>query len=108
MSGSFDDRRKGFEAKWAHDADMQFRIVARRNKLLGLWAAGEMGRTGDAAAAYAKDVIAADMKEPGEEDVFRKLRRDLDAAKVSDHAIRHQMAELLDTAAAQVQSEAKK
>jgi hypothetical protein len=108
MSGSFDDRRKGFESKWAHDAEIQFRIMARRNKLLGLWAAGEMGHTGDKADAYAKSVVAADFEEPGEEDVFRKVRGDLDKAKYSDHAIRVRMADLLDTAAEQVQSETKK
>ena len=107
MSGSFEDRRKGFEGKWAHDAEMQFKIMVRRNKLLGLWAAGELGKTGDDAATYAKEVVAADFEEPGEEDVYRKVRGDLDAAKVTDHAIRRKMAELLDTAAEQVQNEAK-
>jgi hypothetical protein len=107
MSGSFDDRRRGFESKWAHDADMQFKIMARRNKLLGLWAAEQNGKTGDAAAAYAKEVVAADFEEPGDEDVFRKVRKDLDAAKVSDHAIRKKMADLLDLAAEQVQAESK-
>src|SRR6266481_4284536 len=63
MSGSFDDRRKGFESKWAHDADMQFKIMARRNKLLGLWAAGEMGLSAEKADAYAKAVVAADFEE---------------------------------------------
>ena len=108
MSGSFDDRRKGFESKWAHDEEMQFKIMARRNKLLGLWAAGEMGLAGEKADAYAKAVIAADFEEPGDEDVFRKVRGDLDAAKYSDHAIRHKMADLLELAAEQVQHEAKK
>jgi hypothetical protein len=108
MSGSFEDRRKGFEGKWAHDADMRFRIVARRNKLLGLWAAGELGKSGTAAEAYAQEVIAADFEEPGEEDVYRKLRRDLDSAKVTDHTIRRKMAELLDTATRQVEKEAGK
>jgi hypothetical protein len=108
MSGSFEDRRKGFEGKWAHDADMRFRIVARRNKLLGLWAAGELGKSGTAAEAYAQEVIAADFEEPGEEDVYRKLRRDLDSATVSDHTIRRKMAELLDTATRQVEKEAGK
>ena len=106
MSGSFDDRRKGFESKWAHDADMQFKIMARRNKLVGLWAAGEMGKSGDAAQAYAKEVIAADFEEAGDEDVFRKLRKDLPAT-ISDHAIRKHMVDLLDTAAEQVQAEGK-
>jgi hypothetical protein len=107
MSGSFEDRRRGFESKWAHDAEMQFKIMARRNKLLGLWAASEMGKTGDEAAAYAKEVIAADFTEPGEEDVYRKIRGDLDPAKVTEHTIRRRMAELLDEAAAQVEKEGK-
>jgi hypothetical protein len=106
MSGSFDDRRKGFESKWAHDADMQFKIMARRNKLLGLWVAEQTGKTGDAAAAYAKEVVAADFEEPGDEDVFRKVRKDLPAA-ITDHVIRKKMADLLDAAAEQVQNEAK-
>ncbi|MEJ1968104.1 MAG: DUF1476 domain-containing protein [Rhizomicrobium sp.] len=106
MSGSFDDRRKGFESKWAHDAEMQFKIMARRNKLLGLWAAEHLGKSGDEAAAYAKEVIAADFEEPGDEDVFRKVRKDLDAT-VSDSDIRHKMVDLLDVAAHQVQIEAK-
>jgi len=106
MSGSFDDRRKGFESKWAHDADMQFKIMARRNKLLGLWAAEQIGKSGDAATAYAKEVIAADFEEPGDEDVFRKVRGDLPAT-VTDHTIRHKMADLLEVAAEQVQTEAK-
>ena len=108
MSGSFDDRRKGFESKWAHDAEMQFKIMARRNKLLGQWAAGEMGLSGEKADTYAKAVVAADFEEPGEEDVFRKIRGDLDKAKYSDHAIRTKMAELLEVAAEQVQHEVKK
>ncbi|MEI9996478.1 MAG: DUF1476 domain-containing protein [Rhizomicrobium sp.] len=106
MSGSFDDRRKGFEAKWAHDADMQFKIMARRNKLLGLWAAGEMGKSADEAAAYAKEVIAADFEEAGDEDVFRKLRKDL-GPQIADQVIRHKMLDLLETAAEQVQGEGK-
>src|SRR5215469_8567635 len=107
MSGSFEDRRRGFESKWAHDADMQFKIMARRNKLLGLWVAEQNGKSGDAAAAYAKDVVSADFGAPGHEDVFHKVRKDLDAAKYSDHAIHKKMADLLDLAAEQVQSESK-
>ncbi len=106
MSGSFEDRRKGFEGKWAHDAEKQFKIIARRNKLLGLWAAGELGKTGADAEAYAKEVVIADFDEPGEEDVYRKVRGDLDADKVSEHTIRHKMADLLDTAAEQIVKEA--
>ena len=108
MSGSFEDRRRGFESKWAHDAEMQFKIMARRNKLLGQWAAGEMGLSGEKADAYAKAVVAADFEEPGEEDVFRKVRADLDKAKYSDHAIRQKMADLLEVASDQVQHEVKK
>ena len=107
MSGSFEDRRKGFESKWAHDAEMQFKIMARRNKLLGQWAAGEMGLAADKAETYAKAVVAADLQEPGDEDVFRKVRSDLDSAKYSDPAIRHKMVDLLEIAAEQLQREAK-
>ena len=108
MSGSFEDRRRGFESKWAHDAEMQFKIMARRNKLLGQWAAGEMSLPAEKAEQYAKAVVAADFEEPGDEDVFRKVRGDLDKAKYSDHAIRMKMAELLDVASDQVQHEVKK
>ena len=108
MSGSFEDRRRGFESKWAHDAEMQFRIMARRNKLLGQWVAGEIGLSGEKADAYAKAVVAADFEEPGDEDVFRKVRADLDKAKYSDHAIRQKMADLLEVASDQVQHEVKK
>jgi len=108
MSRSFDDRRKGFESKWAHDAEMQFRIMARRNKLLGLWAASEMGLSAEKADAYAKAVVASDFEEPGDEDVFRKVRGDLDESKFTDHAIRHKMVDLLEVASEQVQNEVKK
>jgi hypothetical protein len=109
MSGTFDKREKGFEAKWARDEELRFRVYARRNKLLGLWAAAEMGVTGPAADNYAKEVVAADFEKPGEEDVFEKLRRDLDARKVSlsDHLLRRKMDELLETAKLQIQSELK-
>ena len=107
MSGGFKDREKGFESKFAHDQEMQFKIMNRRNKLLGLWAADLLGKTGDAAAAYAKEVVAADFDEPGDEDVFRKVRKDLPAAKASDTDIRAKMHALLETAADQVTKEAK-
>lgn len=109
MSGTFEKREKGFEAKWAHDEELRFKVYARRNKLLGLWAAAEMGVTGPAADNYAKEVIAADFEKPGEEDVFEKVRRDLDARKIaiSDHLLRRKMGELLETAKLQVQSELK-
>ena len=106
MSG-IDDREKGFENKFAHDQELEFKAVARRNKLLGLWAADLMGLEGEAAAEYAKSVIVADFEEVGDEDVFRKVRGDLDAKKVelSDHLLRKQMEDLLAEARLQVQKE---
>jgi len=104
MSGSFGDREKAFESKWAHDEELRFKIIARRNKLLGLWAAEQMGISGDEAAEYAKAVVRADFEEPGEEDVFRKVRKDFEGKGIarSDHAIRVKMDELLQTATDQV------
>lgn len=104
---TFDKREKGFEGKFAHDQELQFKAEARRNKLLGLWAAEQMGLTGDEAAAYAKEVIKADFQEPGDEDVFRKVREDFDAKGVeqSDHQIRRTMDELMQTAMEQISSE---
>jgi hypothetical protein len=106
---SFEDREKGFERKFAHDEELKFRATARRNRLLGLWAAEQMGLAGDAAQAYAREVIKADLAEPGEEDVFRKLRADFDAKGVSqsDHQIRRKMAEFMGEAIAQIESEGK-
>ncbi len=106
---SFDDRQKGFENRYAHDQELQFKAQARRNKLLGLWAAEKMGISGDAAADYAKTVVKADFAEPGDEDVFRKIRQDLDAKGVaqSDHQIRRTMDELMATAKDQVMTETK-
>ena len=101
---TFDDRENAFEAKFAHDADMQFRAEARRNKLLGLWAAGLMGKQGDDAAAYAMAVIESDFAEAGDEDVFRKLSGDL--GSLSDAAtIRAKMAELATEARRQLMTE---
>ena len=110
MSGAFDKREKGFESKWAHDEDLKFKVYARRNKLLGVWVAGQIGLAGAGADAYAKDVIAADFEKPGDDDVFEKVRRDLDAKKValSDHLLRKKMDELLDEAKRQIEAEAKK
>jgi len=106
---TFEERQKGFERKFALDEELKFKATARRNRLLGLWAAGEMGITGDAAQAYAREVVKADLAEPGEEDVFRKLRADFDAKGVnqSDHQIRRMMAEMMSQAIAQIESEAK-
>ena len=91
------DREKAFEAKFALDEELRFKAEARRNKLVGLWAAGLLGKTGEAADAYAKDVVAADFEEVGHEDVVRKVKADFDAAGVdqSEHQIRRTMDELM-------------
>lgn len=104
---TFDKREEGFERKFAHDEELRFKASARRNKLLGLWAAGLMGMEGDDAAAYAKEVIKADFEEAGDDDVFRKIRGDFDAKGVeqSDHQIRRQMDELMAEAVAQIERE---
>jgi len=110
MTNTFEKREKGFEAKWALDEESRFKVYARRNKLLGLWAAGELGLGDAAAETYAKEVIASDFEKPGEEDVFEKLRRDFDAKKpdVSDATIRSRMEQLLETARDQISTELKK
>ncbi|NEX47799.1 DUF1476 domain-containing protein [Pseudotabrizicola algicola] len=101
---TFDDRENAFENKFAHDAEMQFRAEARRNKLVGLWAAGLMGKSGDEAAAYAMTVVEADFEEAGIEDVVRKVAADLNGKATADE-IRAKMAELLVTAKAQLMTE---
>lgn len=106
---SFDDRQKAFESKFAHDEELKFKATARRNKLLGRWAAEKMGLSGDEAETYAKDVVLSDLEEPGEEDVFRKIRKDLDDKGVdqSDHQIRRTMGDLMAEAISQIETEAK-
>ena len=103
---SFDKRKDGFESKFAHDEELRFKATSRRNKLLGLWAAEKLGKSGDDAQAYAKEVIRSDMQEAGDEDVFRKVRGDFDAASVqqSDHQIRRAMEELMAEAVAQIEA----
>jgi hypothetical protein len=103
---TFDKREEGFEKKFALDEEQKFKAMARRNKLLGLWAAEKMGLTGAEAEAYAKQVVMADVEEAGDHDVFRKVRGDFDAKKValSDHQIRRTMDELLQTAAEQIKA----
>lgn len=103
---TFDKREDAYEAKFARDEELRFKAEARRNKLLGLWAAEKLGKTGDAASAYAKEVIAADFEEAGDEDVFRKVRGDFDAASVdqSDHQIRRTMSDLLGQAIAEIEA----
>jgi hypothetical protein len=85
---TFDNRENAFENKFAHDAELAFKVVARRNKLLGLWAAERLGFSGEAAETYAKTVVAADLEEPGDEDVIRKLVADLAASGIDDAQIR--------------------
>jgi len=104
---TFDRRQEAFESKFAHDEELRFKAVARRNKLLGLWAAEKLGLDADKAQDYAKEVVRADFEEPGDEDVFRKIRRDFDEAGVeqSDHQIRRTMDELLHQAAEQIKNE---
>jgi hypothetical protein len=102
---TFDDRESAFENKFAHDEEMKFKAEARCNKLLGLWAAELLGKTGDEAAEYAKSVVKADFEEAGHEDVVRKVSGDLDG-KASDDEIRAKMAEFLIVAKGQLMDEA--
>jgi hypothetical protein len=106
---TFEDREKGFERKFAHDEELKFKATARRNKLLGLWAAEKLGLSGDEAQSYAREVVKADLAEPGEEDVFRKVRGDFDSKGVdqSDHQIRRMMGELMAEAVHQIETEGK-
>lgn len=101
---TFDDRQQAFEAKFAHDAEMQFRAEARCNKLVGLWAAELLGKTGQEATDYAMTVVAADFEEAGNEDVVRKLAADLDG-KVEADVIREKLAATLPVAKAQLMQE---
>ncbi len=100
---SFDKRQEDFERKFALDEEQKFKALARRNKLLGLWAAEKLGKTGADADAYAKEVVAADFEESGDDDVLRKVATDLNG-KASDAEIRKKMDELLGTAAMQVKA----
>ena len=95
----FDERERRFEARYANDAEARFRAEARRDKIVGRWAAAKLGHTGQAADDYARAVIKADMEEAGSEDVFRKLRADLPAA-VSDDEIRQAMGDAMEEAMA--------
>lgn len=102
---TFDDRENAFEAKFAHDAEMVFKAEVRRDKLVGLWAAGLLGKSGDAAEAYASEVVAADLEQPGSDDVVAKLAADL-SGKASEAEIRAKLAEMLPQAKAQLAREA--
>ena len=104
---TFDKRKDGFERKFTFDQEQKFRTEARRNKLLGLWAAEKLGFTGDTALAYARDVVAADFEEAGNGDVVRKVLADLRAkdAAITEQAIRAKMNDLAAPALAEVKAE---
>ena len=106
---TFDDRQKGFEQKYKHDKELEFKINARRNKLLGLWAAKEMGIPDGEADAYAKTVVLADFEKPGDDDVVQKIIGDFKqkGVEMSEHRVRKHMTELLETARQQVIGELK-
>ena len=103
---TFDKREEGFEKKYAVDEEQKFKAMARRNRLLGLWVAEQLGITGDAATAYAKEVVAADFEQPGENDVVHKVTRDLGAKGIAltEAQLRAKMDELLATAILQVKA----
>jgi hypothetical protein len=104
---TFDKRQEGFEKKFALDEEQKFKATARRNRKLGAWVAEKLGLSGDEAVAYAKEVVASDFEEAGDDDVFRKVRGDLDAKglhSVSDAELRAKMSELLIEAAAEVKA----
>ena len=101
---TFDDRENAFENKFAHDAEMQFRATARRNKLAGLWAAGLLGKSGTDAAEYAMSIVQADFEEAGDDDVVRKLAADL-AGHATPDDVRTRLAALMSEAKAQLMRE---
>ncbi len=104
---TFDEREKGFEAKFKHDEELRFRVTARRNKLLGLWAAELLGLEGESAAAYAKGVVRSDFEAPGDDDVLKKVLGDLTGkvAQASHKLVRKRMDELMAVAKDQVMKE---
>ena len=103
---TFDKREEGFEKQFAHDEELRFKATARRNKLLGLWIAEKLGKSGPDAAAYAKEVVMADFEEAGDDDVVRKVRKDLDDKKVavSDQDIKKMMIDLMAQAIEQIKA----
>jgi len=103
---TFDEREKGYEQKFAHDEELRFKAVARRNKLLGLWAAQHLGMTGADAEAYSKEVVLAEFADGGDEDVIRKLQKDFEAKGVvqSEQQIRQAMQEMLAKAVEQIKA----
>jgi hypothetical protein len=103
---TFDNREKGFENKFAHDEALRFKATARRNKLLGGWAAEKLGLSGAAAEQYAKDVVASDFEEAGDDDVVRKVLADFAAKNVAlpEADLRKTMADFMITAIAQIEA----
>jgi hypothetical protein len=103
---TFDKREEGFEKKFAHDEELKFKAEARRNKLLGLWAAEKLGITGPDADAYAKEVVMSDFETAGDSDVFKKVRSDFDAKKVAltDVDLRSKMDELMSKAISEIKA----
>lgn len=106
MSG-FDEREKGFESKFSRDQEFEFKVVARRNKLLGLWLADKFGLSSDDAAEYAMSIVKADFEEVGHEDVVRKAMADIKehGADISEHMVRAEMEKLLGVARQQLSAE---
>ena len=106
---TFDDREKGFEQKFKHDKELEFKVTARRNRLLGLWAAKELGIPDAEAEAYAKTVVMADFQRPGDDDVVEKIVADFkeNGINMSEHRVRKHMSEFLDMARKQVMNEQK-
>jgi hypothetical protein len=102
MTTTFDKREEGFEKQFAHDEELRFKAVARRNKMLGLWAAGILGKSGVEAEAYAKDVVMADFDASGKNDVMHKVAKDLQPKGVTEEQVRMRMTELLSEAVAQI------
>ncbi|MCU0890799.1 MAG: DUF1476 domain-containing protein [Sandarakinorhabdus sp.] len=103
---TFDDRQKAFEAKFAHDNDLRFRILARRGKLIGLWAAEKLGKSGELAEDYAKSVLLSDLEIPGDDDIIAKLLADLSPLGVGENDIKAMLAEKLAQAETQVTGDA--
>src|SRR4029453_14900769 len=101
MSTTFDKREEGFERQFAHDEELKFKAMARRNKMLGLWAEGILGKSGADAEAYAKEAVLADFEEAGDNDVLRKVSKDLQPKGVTEQQIRARMTELLTQAVSQ-------
>jgi hypothetical protein len=104
MATTFDRRKEGFEKKFAHDEELRFKAFARRNKLLGLWAADLLGKSGSEADTYAKEVVLADFEEAGDDDVIRKVLKDLEGKGITEQQVRAKAAELLAQAVKQIET----